>query len=921
MKNKTLNLSAILCPAFAILFVSAAVGAPKENYGEIDLIRDSWGIAHVYSDTDEGAMYGLGYAHAEDRSFQMYYFLRTIQGRLAEVIGDVATTDGKTTAVESDRLNRTMGFFRVAQTVADNLEPEARRFLEAYSEGVNGYLQESREDRHYLFDKYRLEPEPWTPAHSIVLWWHAAKWFAKNGLRDKIQDFDAAVETRGSAIILDETAVVRREDVDDEWIARVNAFLAQKGIEPKASQPDEPPKFSHAWVIGGKLSTTGAATLVSDPQTPVWNPSFIYEFHMSGKTFNARGAGVAGSPIILIGFNEHVAWGMTALGADQADLFVLKTDDAHPNQYFHDGRWREMRVSSETIEIRGGPPQQLTLSETHHGPIVTDFLVPASKRPAALRRVPMCEPDRDTVEAAIGMWRSKDVREFASSLPGWRFPTANVIFGDRQGDIGYWSLGALPVRSAKALAWGNLAHKGWDSSWEWQGMVPYDLLPHVINPKRGYLVSANHRTIQSFYGFPLGTNTGAAGDTDRGLRIKEKIAEHLQNERLFTPEDVLGIQYDGVNVAKREVVRLGFHLRDVLREELSPKAARALDHLEHWYRAGADSNTRVRGTELVNAMRFTFRRNVFPLADIYGGGVTGLAHFAQTISKRFLNNSNSKPEVTAEEKHFVNQVLATGWNQCVAKYGPNPEAWFSKAAEARQSEVLGYYTSLEHFPSLDPRFDVTAPNLRVTDGGTIWSQRAQSYTQYVPLHDTDSAKSILPMGLSERPRSPYRFSTVGGWATGELHPAPLSRDKVDEIAAGLKRLSDQVRPSLSSHRSRKAGEEIASEDEVEAFPGAGPPDDSFLDGAIREVFRMTDHKEVDAKVAEIVKYVSLNHGLSQQVIGTFQRIVYLDTHGTKYARQKMAGVIAKLGGQLPPRRPERFVLRQQKRMAERTQNQ
>ena len=111
-----------------------------------------------------------------------------------------------------------------------------------------------------------------------------------------------------------------------QCVGEGNGARAQRRAGPET--PD--PKFSHAWVIGGKQTTTGASVLVSDPQTPVWNPSMLYEFHAQGATFNARGMGVAGSPVILIGFNQHVAWGMTALGADQADLFILKTDPDHP---------------------------------------------------------------------------------------------------------------------------------------------------------------------------------------------------------------------------------------------------------------------------------------------------------------------------------------------------------------------------------------------------------------------------------------------------------------------------------------------------------------------------------------------------------------------------------------------------------------
>ena len=199
---------------------------------------------------------------------------------------------------------RSVNFGRLGR----GLDAEMLNLLQAYSEGVNDYLTDNRDNLHDLFDKTGLEPNTWTSADSIASWWHLAKWFAKDGLRDKIvADFKRPSQVRGTPVIDDDAAVVKREDVTDEWIAQVNAFMEKHGLSPQSGNSDDPPKFSHAWVIGGRKTTTGSAVLVSDPQTPVWTPSLLYEYHISGRTFNVRGVGVAGSPIILIGFNEYVA--------------------------------------------------------------------------------------------------------------------------------------------------------------------------------------------------------------------------------------------------------------------------------------------------------------------------------------------------------------------------------------------------------------------------------------------------------------------------------------------------------------------------------------------------------------------------------------------------------------------------------------
>jgi len=204
--------------------------------GRVELLRDTWGVPHIFSDTDAGAMYGLGYAAAEDRAFQMYYNLRIIQDRLAELVGDVKIgvsriqSQGKNSALRNDVKMRTIGYYRAAQKVAANLDSETLSLLQAYSDGVNDYIKNHPNDLLYLFDKLNLEPEPWTPAACIVSWWRIALFFSGDGLREmlpyyeikdgtrRIRTFapsDSAGSFRGRPL-RDDVSVIQRDDVTDE---------------------------------------------------------------------------------------------------------------------------------------------------------------------------------------------------------------------------------------------------------------------------------------------------------------------------------------------------------------------------------------------------------------------------------------------------------------------------------------------------------------------------------------------------------------------------------------------------------------------------------------------------------------------------------------------------------------------------------
>ncbi|HPY51544.1 MAG TPA: penicillin acylase family protein, partial [Sedimentisphaerales bacterium] len=505
----------------AVLFGGCNTPTARQSeehpHGKVELVRDRWGVPHVFAETDAGAMYGLGYAAAQDRAFQMYYNLRIIQGRLAEVVGDVKVgvsrqrPEGTNSAIRSDVQMRTIGYWDAAQQTAQQLAPELRSLLEAYSEGVNDCIRSEPNELTYLFAKYGLQPEPWTPAACIASWWRLSLFFSGDGLREmttyyEIKDGQREVksfapdDSEGPMNIAgrhvrDDASVIQRDDVGDEWLSAVMDYATEHNlmrkidVTPLRQRVPEGPRFSHAWVVGKTRTTNGSAVLVSDPQTPVRNPSLFHEFHISGETFNARGIGVAGSPNLLIGFTPNVAWGLTALGADQADLFLLKTDPNRPNQYQVDGQWLDMEVRTETIRVRDADPQTLTVRRTQFGPVVTSLAMGVRRGDeVTLKRIPICDPQRDTFRGALDMIRARDVCEFQDAAGGWTFPSANCVFGDREGNIGFKTILALPIRSANALLDERAAHEGWYSANDWQGFVPHELLPQVINPKQGWLV-------------------------------------------------------------------------------------------------------------------------------------------------------------------------------------------------------------------------------------------------------------------------------------------------------------------------------------------------------------------------------------------------------------------------------------------------
>lgn len=802
--------SCIIKAWFSIWILALLFSIPSRG-ATVDIYRDAYGVPSILSETDEGALFGLGWVHAEDRAFQMHFSLRIIQGRTAELFGEIDKQKAGDTTVTHDRKMRLMGYYHSATRVAANLDPETQALLQAYCDGVNDYIEQHSDSLLHLFETYELSPEPWTPADCIAVWWNMGKFFSGEGLHDTLTYHRQMEEEpgrerpprgdRGNPQLQelmrrarsftppkdDSAAVVQRTDVTDEWLDEVHAFIQEKAaLVEDDSSGEITPKFSHAWVVGGEKTTTGSSVLVSDPQTPVRNPSLFYEAHYAGKTFNVRGIGVAGSPIILIGFTESVAWGLTALGADQADQFFIDVHPDDPTRYRFEGEWQTMEVRSEEIRVRDGESIPLEIRETRFGPIINGIAHGVREgETVALKRIPQAETGRETIQGYLAMIRADNTAAFSTALEGWRFPSANIVFGDKHGDIGFWTMAAIPMRSPLSRQGGRATHMGTESERDWLGIMPYKYLPHVINPERGHIHSGNHRPIGSFYPSLLGISTGSAGDTDRSWRLHQR----LNDQDKFTPADVLDIHYDTTNAIKKSLITIAKYLH-AADSPFSEPATQALEYLHDWHENGSKSDLRIIGTELANEIPTQFRLMNSELAFQYGGGLSGLCFMLKTLEQQMEEETELDPLVG----EYLDDILSQAWHSAERKYGRNPDRWNSNAQQAITRRPMPYFETLDRFYGLDESLDMTFPGLYCIDGGTILSQAAQSYTQFVPMHNPDEALSMLPIGQSEHPDSPYRTATFDLWAKGELKPAPISRNRIQERHNHIVQLVRETKP-------------------------------------------------------------------------------------------------------------------------------
>jgi penicillin amidase len=772
----------LLVNLFIVFNASPGRAVPSDV---VEIIRDSWGIPHIFTNTSEGAFFGLGYASAEDRMFQMEYSRRVVQGRTSEMVGEKG--------VASDTLWRTLGWYNVAKEVARNLDPKTQRLLQAYANGVNCYLQEANGSLLYLFDQYGIQPEPWTVADSIACWYRISLHFSgiDNGEVASLHSFESLVEQIGweNAVaqmttppIIDESgAIVRQEDMSPQLIAEIEEYAQQHGYgsnKTKMLTNDIPsPKASHAWVVGGARSLTGSAILHSDPQITITAPSLWYEFHISGGDFDARGIGVAGAPGMLIGWNRDIAWGATAAGVDISDLFRLQINPANSNQYYYDGEYRNMQVNEEELVLSNGTTISVTCRKTVWGPVVTP-LIPSAKsgEEFAMKHAETQNSSLCSLQALVRIMEARNWTSFEDAVEGYMSVPIHLIYGDKYGNIGYQLDAGIPLRSTAWPLSGITAQPGNSSQYDWQEIVPKRYLPHTLDPSNSVISTANNMAVGAWYPLPLGLATGGTGDSIRSWRLREL----LTNSTAFSQDDLLDIHRDKIDPAVREIVRLAHHIVYVLGQQLSNAANSALAALDLW---NWEYDTSQMVYPLIESFDVTFRRSVTPLALTYGGGEGGLCHFAKAIKSHLDTNSSYLP--TNDEKNYVNRVLATAWNKTVSLYGSDPSGW---SANYDKTIVIKYQNGLEDFGTLDPANDLHSPDLHCKHISTILSQAGNSYSQNIRFDNVDLSKSVMPPGLSEDPNSTFYDDQVSLWQEGQLHEAPLTREIVESMMTSYVRL-------------------------------------------------------------------------------------------------------------------------------------
>ena len=751
-------------------------------HAPVEIIRDRWGVPHIYGQEITDVMFGQGFAQAQDRLWQMDFQRRLAAGRLAEVLGPPA--------LPTDRLLRILGLRHVAEQEAALLAPAVHAELQAFADGVNACL--ATEPLPVEFTLLHYRPEPWTIIDTIawpvmVYWNLSVNWEAELLRAQLINRLGPELAAELEPDYCSRWPCVLPPGLDDRTIGAEAQELAAQA-RPFVGPPAQSGLGSNAWVLAGSRTASGMPLLANDLHQQMSIPCLWYENHLVGPGLNVTGVTFPGVFHVVVGHNSHVAWGFSNGFPDVQDLYVERVRHAPGRgiQYQHRGEWHDARVRREEVRVRGRGVAVEEVISTGHGPIING-LAPglAGDQPLALRWT--CFEPGTMAQVLHDTCRAGTCRQFRAALHAWTGPSQNIVYADTAGNIAYSLPGRIPIRTRGD---GRVPVPGWTGEYEWAGHIPFEELPHLYNPPVGYVASANNRPTPADYPYPIGCDHCSG---DRAQRIIEMIEAHAAIDVADAQQMQMDQQSPGARLVAGYIGRLQVddpHLASVVQimrdwdGRLSPDSPAAAVH-EALVPRLAGLMLRDRLGDL--AERYTGKGPVPLLADGSLFGFRAWEWLQTTLPDAHSHWFDLGHGETRDE------VLQLALRQAVAelqeKLGPDPQSWaWGKLHTLTYGHPFGQVKALRRFFNRGPYAlggdytTVCATGTTLYDAGAGKAVIGPSYRFIVDMANPESGHSLLAPGMSGQPSSPHYDDQVQAWLDGEYHPMLFAREDVEREA-------------------------------------------------------------------------------------------------------------------------------------------
>jgi penicillin amidase len=728
---------------------------------EVVIRYDSLLIPHIYAQNDDDLYLAQGYITARNRLWQMEFQTHAAAGRISGIIGDAA--------LDYDRTQRRRGMVYAAENALQAMEadPVAARMVSRYTQGINQYIQSLRyKDLPLEYKLLGYEPELWTNLKCGLLLKNMALTLNSG---DKDLEMTNALKLFDKALI--DLVWPDNENVGDpivdntgNWnftpitIDSLPLALPDELIDVKPLEKSSPDVGSNNWAVSGKKTHSGAPILSNDPHLSLSLPSIWYVIHLQAPGVNVMGASLPGSPAVISGFNDSIAWGVTNAQRDLIDWYKIEFKDKSKREYKSDDAWKPTRQVVETFKVKGKPDFYDTVTFTHHGPVMYDerFKGDNEMKHFALRWI--AHDPSEEILTFFKMNRAKNHAEYMDALNHYASPAQNFVFASVSGDIAMRIQGRFPVRrkeEGKYILDGTLTRN------EWQAFIPNEQNVMYKNPARGFVSSANQYPVDNTYPYYINATSYQAY---RNRRINKLLSEMSD----ITPRDMMELQFDNYNLKAEESLPTFLNYLDTTQFTQAQKSAYTI--LKAW---DYENDVNSEGASYYEA----WWNALFPLvwdeiknakvALDYPTAYTTIKLIKEKPDLNFFDITDTPAKETARE--VIQQAFITGMDAI--------EKWkVDQKKEPRWADFKD--TFIGHLLQGLPAF-----SYHVQHGGNHEIVNASSrrhgpsWRMVVSLEKTGvRAWGVYPGGQSGNPGSPYYNSMLNTWANGNHYPFQFSSD-------------------------------------------------------------------------------------------------------------------------------------------------
>lgn len=787
----------------------------------VEIIRDRWGINHIYAQNEADLFFAQGYAAAKDRLFQFEMWRRQATGSVAEILGRRELT--------RDRGARLHQFRGDMDDELNRYHPHGKAIVDAYVRGVNAYIAETESNPALLPIEFRMlgiTPGRWTPA--VVISRHQA---LNANVTDEVRlvrainagglaavrelmnfqggeprfELDAAInpatfpaEVLAVYNAFRESIRFRPEDVAPEFRGSTTRAFASGALRltsspthgelvrsgqvapdpagPAGLEADARDIGSNNWVVAGSRTVSTRPILANDPHRVIAAPSLRYWVHLVAPGWNVIGGGEPVLPGVSIGHNEHGAWGLTIFGQDAEDLYVYDTNPANPNEYRYRGNWEAMRIVPDSIAIKGERPEAVELKYTRHGPVL--FEDRANRKAYALR-AGWLEAGGAPYLASLRMNQATTWEEFKAACTFNHMPSENMVWVDRKGNIGWQAAGIQPIRRN----WSGVLPVPGDGRYEWDGYLPIASLPSEVNPPRGFIATANNYLLPNDYPYKDLLHVQWS-DAFRASRI----AEVLGSGRMFSVGEMTRLQNDDLSIVARVLTPLLRHV-----SLANPASARARDLLTRWNFVLDQDSIEAGIYEMWQRRLLANARDVVVPAPIAKAVGVNIVSTKKAIDLLLSPDGRFGTDPVAGRDALIAKSLDEATAELTKRFGADMQAW-KYGQEKYHHALLMHPLSNAVNAATQARLSI-GPLPRGGDGSTVSATGGAdnqgsggSLKIVADTEDWDNSVGLNTPGQSGDPDNPHYRDLFTLWARGQYFPIAYSRSKVDSVRESTTRL-------------------------------------------------------------------------------------------------------------------------------------